>query len=91
MPVDDDDVRVVLRVPRAQGAALSQALLELQRVRSARKLDAVRVQVDPVLSLATRDSRVGANAPDKHAESAQMCPYHAPSRRESPAGTTGVE
>ena len=48
MPVDDDDVRVVLRVPRAQGAALSQALLELQRVRSARKLDAVRVQVDPV-------------------------------------------
>ena len=48
VPVDDGDVRVVLRVPRSQGAALSQALLELQRVRSARKLDAVRVQVDPV-------------------------------------------
>ena len=37
-----------MRVPRAQGADLSRALLELQRVRSARKLDAVRVQVDPV-------------------------------------------
>jgi primosomal protein N' (replication factor Y) (superfamily II helicase) len=48
VPVGDDEARVVLRVPRAQGAALSQALLELQRVRSARKLDAVRVQVDPV-------------------------------------------
>ncbi len=39
--------RVVLRVPRAQGPALSRALVELQRVRSARKLDPVRVQVDP--------------------------------------------
>jgi primosomal protein N' (replication factor Y) len=48
VPVDGDEVRVVLRVPRAQGAALSAALLELQKVRSARKLDAVRVQVDPV-------------------------------------------
>ena len=48
VPVDDDEVRVVVRVPRAQGAELSRALLELQRVRSARKLDAVRVQVDPV-------------------------------------------
>jgi primosomal protein N' (replication factor Y) len=47
VPVDDE-ARVVVRVPRAYGAALSRALLELQRVRSARKLDAVRVQVDPV-------------------------------------------
>ncbi|HEX6151255.1 primosomal protein N' [Nocardioides sp.] len=42
-----DEVRAVLRTPRAGGAALSRALGELQRVRSARKLDAVRVQVDP--------------------------------------------
>jgi primosomal protein N' (replication factor Y) len=39
--------RAVVRVPRASGAALSEALGELQRIRSARKLDAVRVQVDP--------------------------------------------
>ena len=42
-----DEARAVLRTPRARGAALSKALGELQRVRSARKLDAVRVQVDP--------------------------------------------
>ena len=35
----------------AQGPELSRALLELQRVRSARKLDAVRVQVDPGVAL----------------------------------------
>lgn len=48
-PVDlaDGESRVVVRVPRAEGTALSQALGELQRVRSARKLDAVRIQVDP--------------------------------------------
>jgi primosomal protein N' (replication factor Y) len=46
--IADGEVRVVVRVPRAQGAELSRALLELQRVRSARKLDAVRVQVDPI-------------------------------------------
>ncbi|WP_232676054.1 primosomal protein N' [Nocardioides sp. R-C-SC26] len=47
--VAGDDVveRVVLRVPRAQGAALGAALGELQRIRSARKLEPVRVQVDP--------------------------------------------
>lgn len=39
--------RVVLRVPRARATELSGALVELQRVRAARKLDAVRVQVDP--------------------------------------------
>jgi len=47
VPVDDGEVRAVLRVPRARGQALSDALGELQRVRSARKLDAVRVRVDP--------------------------------------------
>ncbi|HQR28728.1 MAG TPA: primosome assembly protein PriA, partial [Nocardioides sp.] len=39
--------RAVVRVPRSQGLALSRALGEVQRVRSARKLGAVRVQVDP--------------------------------------------
>jgi primosomal protein N' (replication factor Y) len=39
--------RLVVRVPRAQGPALSAALGELARVRSARKLDPVRIQVDP--------------------------------------------
>ena len=41
------EYRAVVRVPRAHGAELSRALGELQRVRSARKLDAVRIQVDP--------------------------------------------
>jgi primosomal protein N' (replication factor Y) (superfamily II helicase) len=44
---EDQEVRLVLRVPRHLGAALSDALGELQRVRSARKLQAVRVQMDP--------------------------------------------
>jgi primosomal protein N' (replication factor Y) len=48
-PVDvgDDESRVVVRVPRAEGPTLSRALGELQRVRSSRKLDPVRIQVDP--------------------------------------------
>jgi primosomal protein N' (replication factor Y) len=41
-------VRAVVRVPRAHGAALSRALVELQGVRDAKKLEPVRVQVDPV-------------------------------------------
>jgi primosomal protein N' (replication factor Y) len=45
--VDPAGSRAVIRVPRADGTALSRSLTELQRVRSARKLDAVRVQVDP--------------------------------------------
>jgi primosomal protein N' (replication factor Y) len=45
--VDDDESRVVVRVPRAHGAALSRALGDLQRIRSSRKLDPVRIQVDP--------------------------------------------
>lgn len=40
-------VRAVVRVPRSHGSALSDALGELQRLRSARKLDPVRIQVDP--------------------------------------------
>jgi primosomal protein N' (replication factor Y) len=49
-PVDagEDQVRAVVRVPRAAGAALSRALVELQGVRAARKQPAVRIQVDPV-------------------------------------------
>ncbi|PWN03044.1 primosome assembly protein PriA [Nocardioides silvaticus] len=43
----EDEERAVVRVPRAEGASLSRALGELQRLRAARKLDAVRVQVDP--------------------------------------------
>jgi primosomal protein N' (replication factor Y) (superfamily II helicase) len=45
---DDGQLRAVVRVPRASGAALSRALVELQGVRAARKLPVVRVQVDPV-------------------------------------------
>jgi len=46
---DDPDAeqRLVVRVPRGEGAALSAALGELQRIRSARRLDPVRIQVDP--------------------------------------------
>ena len=43
----DDECRVVIRVPRAQGPELSRALGQLQRIRSSRKLDAVRIRVDP--------------------------------------------
>jgi len=43
----DGESRAVVRVPRAHGAELSRALGEVQRVRSARKLDAVRIQIDP--------------------------------------------
>jgi primosomal protein N' (replication factor Y) (superfamily II helicase) len=41
-------VRAVVRVPRARGAELSRALVELQGVRDAKKLPPVRVQIDPV-------------------------------------------
>ncbi|MEI5674058.1 MULTISPECIES: primosomal protein N' [unclassified Nocardioides] len=47
-PVETEEgSRVVVRVPRALGADLARALGQLQRVRSSRKLDAVRIQVDP--------------------------------------------
>jgi primosomal protein N' (replication factor Y) len=45
---EEPAVRVVVRVPRAHGTALSRALVEMQGVRDARKLPAVRVQVDPI-------------------------------------------
>ena len=48
VPAGDDGVRLVVRVPRTSGAALSRALVEMQGVRDAKKLPAVRVQVDPV-------------------------------------------
>lgn len=49
VPVEaEEQVRAVVRVPKAYGAALSRALVEEQGVRSARKLPNVRVQVDPV-------------------------------------------
>lgn len=49
VPTGDDTVRAVVRVPRAQGAALAAALREGAGVRSARKAtDPVRVQIDPV-------------------------------------------
>jgi primosomal protein N' (replication factor Y) len=46
-PGERQESRAVVRVPRAHGLELSRALGEVQRVRSARKLDAVRIQVDP--------------------------------------------
>ncbi|WP_197026028.1 primosomal protein N' [Nocardioides sp. URHA0020] len=45
--VGEGESRVVVRVPRVAGPDLSRSLGELQRLRSARKLDAVRIQVDP--------------------------------------------
>ena len=44
---DESGVRYVVRVPRAAGEALSQALQELQARRSTRKLPHLRVEVDP--------------------------------------------
>jgi primosomal protein N' (replication factor Y) len=46
-PAESPPVRVVIRVPRAAGGALSRTLVEMQGVRDARKLPPVRVQVDP--------------------------------------------
>jgi primosomal protein N' (replication factor Y) (superfamily II helicase) len=45
---DGGEARVVVRVPRRDAHLLSDALGELQRVRSVRKLDPVRIQVDPI-------------------------------------------
>ncbi|MBA3265607.1 MAG: primosome assembly protein PriA [Nocardioidaceae bacterium] len=44
----DGEFRVVIRVPRRRGAALTRALQQLQAARSSRKLVPVRVQVDPL-------------------------------------------
>ena len=51
VPVDGDEVvRLVVRVPRRDGAALAAALKGAQGVRSARKsAGALRVQVDPMV------------------------------------------
>ncbi|MCW2598716.1 MAG: hypothetical protein JWM02_545 [Frankiales bacterium] len=47
-PVPDaDGERAFLRVPRAQGAALAAALKAAAAVRSARKAESVRVEMDP--------------------------------------------
>jgi len=43
-----EQVRALIRVPRAQGAALARALHEAQGVRSARKAEPVRVRLDPI-------------------------------------------
>jgi primosomal protein N' (replication factor Y) len=43
----EGEQRLVVRVPRGEGAALSAALGELQRLRSARRLEPVRIRVDP--------------------------------------------
>lgn len=45
---DGDEWTAVVRGPRSQRAALTEALREVMRVRSARKLDPVKVKVDPV-------------------------------------------
>lgn len=47
VPVADDVQRLILRCPRAEGAALSAALKTLQAERSAAKLTPLRVRVDP--------------------------------------------
>ncbi|MEP7091496.1 MAG: primosomal protein N', partial [Nocardioidaceae bacterium] len=47
-PDEPSTLRAVIRVPRAAGDELSRTLVEMQGVRSARKLPPVRVQVDPV-------------------------------------------
>lgn len=48
VPTGDDEEQLVLRTPRSHGAELARSLGELQRVRSSRKLDAVRIRVDPI-------------------------------------------
>ncbi|MDT9594643.1 primosomal protein N' [Nocardioides zeae] len=46
-PGEDEEVRAVVRVPAGAGAVLQSALGAAARERSARKLAAVRVQLDP--------------------------------------------
>jgi primosomal protein N' (replication factor Y) len=47
VPIDDGDVRLVIRVPRRLGPALSSALQRIQSQRSARKAPALRIRIDP--------------------------------------------
>jgi primosomal protein N' (replication factor Y) len=44
---EEAQVRLIVRVPRRYGTDLGEALRTVQRTRSAKKLPAVRVQVDP--------------------------------------------
>lgn len=44
---DEDDVRLVIRVPRRLGSALSSTLRRIQSQRSARKAPALRIRIDP--------------------------------------------
>jgi len=44
---DAEHSRLVVRVPRRSGPGLSEALRRVQRDRAARKLEPVRIQVDP--------------------------------------------
>ena len=46
--LEEEQVRLVVRVPRRAGPDLSRVLRRMQGVRSARKLPPVRVQVDPL-------------------------------------------
>ena len=45
---DGDEWGAVVRAPRSHRSELTAALREVMRVRSARKLDPVKVKVDPV-------------------------------------------
>ena len=67
--------RAVVRVPRAHGAELSRALGEVQRVRSARKLDAVRIQVDPptLPRRAPTDFRAARSMPPSASSATRCC------------------
>ena len=47
VPLDEDSERLLLRAPRASGSGLAAALKAAQGVRSARKGEAVRVELDP--------------------------------------------
>jgi primosomal protein N' (replication factor Y) len=47
VPADDGDERVLLRVARAHGLELAAALTAAQSIRSARKGEPVRVELDP--------------------------------------------
>jgi primosomal protein N' (replication factor Y) len=47
VPTGDDEVRLVIRVPRVQGSELATALQRVQSQRSARKAPPLRVRVDP--------------------------------------------
>jgi primosomal protein N' (replication factor Y) len=48
VPVSEEIERTLVRVPRAQGAALAAALQSVTRVRSVKREPVVRVRLDPV-------------------------------------------